>query len=526
MSSFSIRPQMFAVTARCFLYVVVVCWCVIGNNLRSADAQGAKSKAAKALPNLESEHRETHRRFAESLEKLAQTCEKRDLAATAIQIRRIAQPVDPNLLRFEPLPREVQQPIPNDLVGDELAWRTQLREHRQLYAEKLDVLAHKAVKAGLPTYAYQLTREVAHHDPDHTRARRLLGFVRYKDEWVSLFEADKLKRGEVWTDRWGWLKEAHVSRYQNGERLSLNGRWVSAEKDAELRRDFSKAWEIRTEHYLLKTNESLERGVELATSLEDFHRFFQQTFAAFFNDSTQMQKLFENPAVVGRTAAKPFVIHFFSTRDEYIEVLIGKYNQQIKITNGLYDTDKGIVYTFNNPGMAAETTLFHEATHQILAAHLKLGPVIARNQNFWLIEGVACYIESFQRTKERLTLGDPRYERFVVARYRLLNDGYYLPLAQFTAMGKDPFQLSPQIQNNYSQASGLVHFFMHYERGLYRDDLIEHLRQIYQQAERPGAIVESLEDLAGVSFADLDRQYAEYVRAMSKVLGENFAPQP
>lgn len=489
-------------------------------------AQVVGTKAAKALPNLQSEHREAHRRFAESLERLAQTCEQRELTTIAMQIRKIAQPVDPNVLRFEPLPRTEQQPIPADLEKEEFAWRAELRDCRSEYAARLDTLAHQAVKAGLPTYAYQLTREVAHHDPDHARARRLLGFVKHKNEWVSPFEADKLKRGEVWTDRWGWLKEEHVPRYQKGDRLSPSKHWVTADKDADLRRDFSKAWEIRTEHYFLKTNTSLERGVELASSLEDFHRFFQQTFAAFFNDPIQMQKLFTNPTAVGRGTNKPFVVHFFSTREEYVDALIGKYKQQIKITNGLYDTDKGAVYSFNNPAMTAEATLFHEATHQILAAHLKLSPEIARTQNFWLIEGIACYIESFQRTQERLTLGDPRYERIVASRYRLLHDGYYVPLEDFVAMGKDVFQNSPQIQNNYSQASGLVHFFMHYERGRYRDNLIEHLRQVYQQAERPSAQVESLEDLTGVRFADLDRQYAEYVRAMSNVLGENFAPDP
>lgn len=489
-------------------------------------AQGPRTaKAAKALANLQAQHRESQERFADSLERIAQTCEQRGLEETAARIRRIARPSDPDVLRFEPLPRGVQPPIPTDLPNDEREWRTQLRENRKDHAKDLDALAQLAVKAGFPTYAYQLVRETALHDSDHARARRLLGFVRYKDEWVSPFEADKLKRNEVWTDKFGWLPASYVERYERGERKSPSDVWVSAEKDAELRRDFSRAWQVRTEHYLLKTNESLERGVAMAAALEEFHRFFQQTFAAFFNDAAQIQKLFAGSLVTRKTRQKPFVVHFYRSRDEYVAALVKKYKEKILITNGLYDVDEQIVYFFHNPDAPSETTLFHEATHQLLAAHLPASPAVAKEENFWLIEGIACYIESYQRQVDRQTLGQPKCERFVAARYTLLAEKYYVPLEQFTGMGQDVYQSQPQpqIQNNYSQAAGLVHFFMHYEKGRYRGDLIEHLRQIYAAAET-GQRPESLEDLADVPFEELDQQYAKFVRDLSTALGEQFSP--
>ena len=66
---------------------------------------------------------------------------------------------------------------------------------------------------------------------------------------------------------------------------------------------------------------------------------------------------------------------------------------------------------------------------------------------------------------------------------------------------------------------------MHFDGGRYRDDLIEHLRELYQQAET-GRRPKSLEDLTGVDFADLDQQYGEYVLKVSKSLKEDFAKQP
>lgn len=483
------------------------------------------TKAAKAFGNLQAQHREFHERFADALERVAQTCEQRDLEETAAQIRRIAQPADPDVLRFESLPQSVQPPVPDDLPPEEREWRTQLREHRKDYAKELDLLAQKAVKAGFPTYAYQLVRETALHDSDHVRARRLLGFVRYKDDWVSPFEAERYTANEVWTDEFGWLKATNVERYKRGERKSPADGWVSAARDADLRRDFRKAWQIRTEHYLLKTNESLERGVAMASSLEEFHRFFQQTFAAFFNDAAQIQKLFAGNAVTRKSKPKPFVVHFYSSRDEYLTTLFKKYQDKILITNGLYDVDDQIVYFFHNPNAPSETTLFHEATHQLLAAHLPPSPVIAKEANFWLIEGIACYVESYQRQAERLTLGHPKCERFVAARHTLIKENYFQPLSEFTRMGQDEYQKhkDPVIRNNYSQAAGLTHFFMHFEKGRYRGDLIEHLRQIYAAAEtkqRP----ESLEALTEVSFEELDRQYIQFTRDLSNALHEEFPP--
>lgn len=487
-------------------------------------AQVSKTtKAERALANLQSSHREVHQLFADDLERIAQTCEATGLKEIAGRVRRLAEPIDPDLLRFEPLPRSVQPPIPAP-ESDEFSWQAELRTSRKAYAAELDKLASQAVKGGLPSYAFQLIREVAFHDSDHARARRLLGFVRHKDEWVSPFESKKLKNKEVWTAQWGWLPATHVARYENGERL--NGvRWVTAERDAQLREDFANAWEIRTEHYQLRTNHSLEHAVSLASSLEEFHRFFEQTFAGFFSDPKRLQLLFDNPTAAAKAAAKPFRIHFFRSRDEYIAQLHKKYGEQIKITNGLYDTDDLIVYSFHNPDEPAEPTLYHEATHQLLAAHLRPSPVLARDENFWLIEGIACYIESFRIKDGEVSLGDPRSVRFVASRFRKLIDNYYVPLAKLTAMGKDEFQRQPPIviRNNYSQSAGLVHFFMHFENGRYRDDLIEHLRQLYKQAET-GQRPKSLEELIGVGFAELDQQYGEYVIRVSQSLKEEFPP--
>ncbi len=145
--------------------------------------------------------------------------------------------------------------------------------------------------------------------------------------------------------------------------------------------------------------------------------------------------------------------------------------------------------------------------------------IVALEANFWIVDGIACYMESYHAENGQCSVGDPHHIRIQNARERVVLDNYYVPLEKFAAMGMNAFQRSPEIRKNYSQAAGLAHFFMHYEGGRYRDALIEHLAEIYHTTGRQRAIVKSLDELTGVSFADLDRQYVEYMHSLPTGLG-------
>ena len=83
-------------------------------------------------------------------------------------------------------------------------------------------------------------------------------------------------------------------------------------------------------------------------------------------------------------------------------------------------------------------------------------------------------------------------------------------------MGMNEFQSAPNIEKNYSQASGLVHFLMHYEGGMYREALSEHLSDIYSLNRGVRENPRSLETITGVDYAELDRQYGEYIRQLGQ----------
>jgi hypothetical protein len=318
---------------------------------------------------------------------------------------------------------------------------------------------------------------------------------------------------KVWHEKFGWLPREHVDRYERGERF-FNNRWMSDAKEAESRRNFKYAWEIRTEHYLVKTNHSLERGVQLAKKLEDYYGLFFQLMAGFFNSPDQVQQLFAGGAARPPATNRQHVVHYYKERDEYLAALRLETTQPIEITRGMYFPRNGIAFFFFDPENDDDSTLYHEATHQLLSGSRPKAGEIGMKANFWIIEGIACYMESFHREGDRFAVGDPRHGRIQAARAHLVNDNYHVPLREFTRMGMYPYQNSPNIRKNYSQGAALTHFFMHYDDGRYREALIEHLSQMYSDNRMTREVPESLEDLTGVEAEELDQQYLRYLRAL------------
>ncbi len=479
------------------------------------------ARSYRVLQYYRSLHQQAYAHFVDELEKLARQCESQGLTDAARQVRSQIVPFQPDQFDLSPLPEQVQPRLDPDTLPPDQRWRARLQAIKANYAKDLYLLSRRVLRAGFPSYAYALVRQVARFDPDHAAARRLLGYERYGDRWVTPFTAYMLRRHYVWHDRFGWLPESHVERYERGERYYRG--WMDAAKEAEIRHDFRHAWEVRTEHYLVKTNHSLEGGVELAKALEYFYDYFRQAFVAFFNTPQQLQRLFEGrvSSRSRRTLPRPHVVYFFRAKSEYVTRLQDRI-PQIQITNGLYLPEDRIVYTFFNPDPQANmrATLFHEATHQLLYESLPRPRALPVDANFWAIEGIACYMESAELgPKGIVRVGDPGYIRFQTARYHYVENGFYIPMARFTAMSKDEIQNHPKISRLYAQAAGLAYFFLHYDGGRYRDAFIQHLSQIYGMAPLPrGGHVQSLAELTGVSFEELDRQYDQFMRSLPNTL--------
>lgn len=473
---------------------------------------------SKQIAVINREYEKTRSEFQAQLAALAATCDQEQLTDLARDIRQWAIPFEEQPGDVDKLPPRVVPDIPNTLPMSEFDLRIQVRKARVEYARKLFLLVKKSQSEKYASRAYGLTRELLFHDPDHKAARSLMGYKLAGDEWTTPFAARMKREGKVWDDRFGWILQKNLPRYENGERLiEETGKWVTQEREAILRADFKSGWKIRTEHFLVKTNHSQEQGVALAAHVEKFHDYFMRDFAAFFQTPQQMAKLLTGAAEVEEKSLHD--INYFRTREEFVKAIIANCPVANEILGFYYPPDR-IAHFFHNPASAPEAaleTLYHEVTHQLLAESSSQIIPVGNDRDFWVVEGLACYLESFQVLEDgTVSVGNIDHPRMQAARRQLVEDGEYELLERFCLMGRLKFQQGerPTLQIRYAQATGLAHFFMNYEDGQYKDGFIEFLSQLYSPDQRVRSKAKPIYEILGVPAKDLDAQYVAYIKAM------------
>lgn len=485
----------------------------------------SQASVASAAEDLVKERAALTAKYAEQLADFARKCDAQKDAALAAKVRKWAEPRDPHKIYLAALPEPGGKASNDKLAkGEPVAssLEQEFQKLRSAQAKQYYSLARSAIRAKRASLAFELVIDTIRENPDHPDARRLLGYVPYRNQWRTRYDAKRLRSGQVWEARFGWLTPANLARYEKGERL-YNGRWISADEDARLRSDLRRAWSIETEHYSVRTNHSLEAGVALGVRLERLYSAWQQTFVRYYATQAELDQLFAGGGLP-RVDEQRHLVVYFRNRDEYRQAMQGKIPPDIE-TTGIYIGDQRTAFFFapSTPQPAGEapadySTLYHEAAHQLFGESRPIVPDVGREANFWIIEGIACYFESFEAHPSYYTLGGALSERLQAARYRALVDNLIFPSAELTQLGMLQMQRSPQIGTLYSQSAGLAHFLIHYDSGRYRDALVAYLVAVYTGRARP----DTLAQLTGASFDELDHEYREYLGA----LPDSEAPVP
>ena len=479
--------------------------------------------------------------FQFEMQQLADHCRSQGLTDTAAEVEQIQWRA--NSLDSSTRPSTlIAPPISEKLPAEEFAARQRAAKLQTDCGSELYRLARAALKANLNTMAFLIIGDVLRVDPDHRLARRIIGQEQFHDparkdeagyagEWITPFEK-KMRGGRnphILHPEFGWIPRRDLAKYEDGLRPWKAG-WISQEKERLQRQDFSNALELRTEHFLLKTNVPREEAVVVSQQLEAFHQWLSENFAGFFDTPAELEKRFLTAQSRRRRShtPPPMKILYFRTRNEYLAAIRDKVPPDIE-TNGLYWQPTSTAYFFSNSRTQGLDTVFHEATHQILDLHTRRARraaaralsirtrqpvqewVLGGSGDFWLIEGLACYFESLNFASETATVGNSEHVRVRAARVRLLRNNYYVPLRIFTRLGKDEFQHNPMRPRLYSQASGVVHFLMHYDHGRYRDALVALLSAVYRPDAKHPLQRPSLAQITGTSFETLDRQYREHM---------------
>ena len=485
-----------------------VAWSIV---LLSAAVVCGTSGPARA-DDLTTAIQEQTAKYAGQLADLAGWCDKHGLAEQAKKTRSWLTPHDPYRLYVIILPEAVGRPaLPEDAPEDVVKWDARFAQLRREQANALENLARRTILAQRASLAFDLVMAALRENPDHDGIRRMLGYQKYRDQWHTQYEVANLRSGLVWHDKFGWLPRANVRRYEQGQRYA-GGRWVSAEEDARLHREIQSGWVVETEHYQVRTNYGLEAGVQLGKKLERLYRVWKQLFIRYYATEEQVTALFGGRSR-GRAISLPrHKVAYFRDRDDYVRHLRALI-PNVEISIGIYvDTARQVCFFAGDE--YDERTMYHEATHQLFNETRPVPPGVAGKGNFWILEGIAMYMESLRDEGEFHVLGGLNDVRLQDARYRLLHDDFYVPLADFTGIGLKKMQEDKRIRTLYSQAAGLTHFLIHSDGGRYRDALVAYLEAVYSGRDNAN----TLPRLTGTGFAELDRQYRKFIESGAKQL--------
>jgi len=358
--------------------------------------------------------------------------------------------------------------------------------------------------AGGAPEAVSLLYRALRDDPDNERAREAAGWVRRKDRWVWPEAARRLDQGEEHSAEFGWLPRGRQARYRDGERYD-RGRWISAAATA-TPGDPAHGWRFTSDHWQITSTADMQAAATLAAQLEDTHAVWRQVFGGYEHDAVEWGRRLagrSRPAAEGRRP--PFAATLVADRAQYVAAL-EHLEPTIARTLGIYWTPTHTAWFFDGEGRQP-TTVHHEAAHQLFAETRRTSPLAGERCGFWAIEAAACYLESLEPTDFGWTVGGRDAGRAAVARERLLEDGFHVPLAELTALGRREFQADERLPQIYSEISGLADFFMNGERGRHRAAFVEYLTRIYT-----GTVdADTLARLCRTDYADLDDAYRRHM---------------
>jgi hypothetical protein len=252
---------------------------------------------------------------------------------------------------------------------------------------------------------------------------------------------------------------------------------------------------ILTEHFDI-TAFKAEDGILVGQQLEHLFHAWELLSAEFLKEEATKTPVQLRCKVV-----------LYRDKEEY-EVNLRRIDPNIALSNGFYYAPEKTAYFYSS-----ETrVLFHEGTHQILAEHFFCEHASVFPNNFWIVEGIALFMQTLKIEEKTYKLGDIMDDRLFSAKKYQFEQNYSMPIRRLTAMSMRKIHASTDLQKIYSQSATLVHWLMFAEKGRYRGVVFELLRQTYRDSATP----ESLNNLTDLSYEELDVKYVEFLKTIPK----------
>ncbi len=317
-----------------------------------------------------------------------------------------------------------------------------------------------------------LTKEMtAHYEevialkPDHAEARRLLGYERIKGQWLRGAELGKAKGWVAYHGR--WLPPAEVARI---EQRKKRFRELSQQ-----RADWANAWELKTEHFRIRSNCPAPVVQELAQAIERCHE--------------QLSKIFHP------RKGQPIPLEVYATQDQF---LAGSAAAGFPIGPGVlgyfyYGSSSGIRCFYAGSLDRTLGTLFHECTHLIIHGTYLKPPI-------WSNEGMAVFFEFARVTDAGFDIKSVPYDRLWHLR-DMLKQGK-VDLKELVGL-RDSFEYGVEY---YPQGWGLIHYLLYGGGGRY----LGALQKYYDLKVRRDPVAD-FKAAFGVSPEDLKSDWEAYI---------------
>jgi hypothetical protein len=244
---------------------------------------------------------------------------------------------------------------------------------------------------------------------------------------------------------------------------------------------------VASPHFEVTTQGTPEIAQRIAILAEQTHALWQQAFLPAWCDPSLLESaILERkslPDSVIRQANHRMQIVLFKNRDQYVRGL-REIQPNIGISTGFYHPGSATVFCYWDESVSANV-LKHEITHQLFSEASRWESLVvdALPRNFWIVEGVALYMESMLIDPsigcDRVTVGGWDSPRLQPARYRRLHDEFWIPSDEFTRATTKQYQQGDAVGQYYSQAAGLTHLAMD-QSSTSRSALIDFLSDVYQ----------------------------------------------
>lgn len=294
--------------------------------------------------------------------------------------------------------------------------------------------------------------------------------------WIVLLRPDEAEAHEIL--RHEKVKTSWMARE--------GGRRVELDKYLKSHADWNSPWELRSTHYVVRTNLPLRDAITVAFELECHYRAFMECLAGPVRILEVTEPMLANVHADARS--------FPELGDDRVAYFNASSRSLV------VDASRGLDVR----------VLMHEATHALLfatavATRSSTGVIPA-----WIDEGLAEYMSATMigdRGRLRFDAGGLLREHFTTqARAK---DPY--DLSRLLNFGSTDFAASSRADLKYAQAYTLVHFGLHAERGAYRDRFHAFLRGCYAgQASQT-----HFKDALRMEAPQIERAWSTHVKALA-----------